>query len=62
MPRIISQPAVKIPSSNKGESLFCQCYGRSIDRLMLIHVISLQARHITAREDLILIPKIIEDI
>jgi len=27
---------VEIPSSNKGEPLFCQCYGSAIDGLMLI--------------------------
>ena len=51
---------MKIPSSDKREPLFCQCYGSPINRLMLIQIISLKTRHIATREDFILIPKIIE--
>jgi hypothetical protein len=52
--------SVKIPSSYKRESLFCQGDSGPIDGLMLIQVISLKTRHIATREDFILIPKIVE--
>ncbi len=54
--------SVEIPSSDERKPLFCQCNGSPVDRLMLIQIISLKTRHIAAREDFILIPKIIEDV
>jgi hypothetical protein len=53
---------VEVPGCQESETLFCQCYRGAVDSLVLVHVISLQMGHILGRENLLLTPKIVQNV